>query len=342
MSVRFGAVEQEEVMLKSGPPPGTRSNALPSVDIWSLLPLEGFLHDYVRYTVTTDDAPATFHLGAILAVFSSNMAGVNLRVTLLEGGPETPPQTCDVPLRLWVMLVGASGVRKSSCAHRALRLYRGELGPTSGTPSAMYAWLAQHPRALFCFNEFSQATSALSAGTWCDFYDSPKQYKHQNERLTVEINMPRVTMLTCSNLYKKLDWTDGLCGRMLVLGGKRETFNVFPWSDSGYETKLVRQLDEIGEACSDAEVTLSRKAFEAYVSWSSAWNVCNVQEAPELKRNPLVPLALGRVPAHVLRVAGLYALSKMYTEVLLDDMERAIALGEFSKQCIFAMEGVRC
>ena len=308
-------------------------------DVLAAMPAEGFFPKYVQYAGEVTDAPLEFHLGAALAVLAATVARkAHVQITLGK-------RTITVPLNLWVMLVGDSTTRKNSTCERALRLYTGEVAPTGGSTEAVFTWVAKRPDTLFWFPELTRLFQTNGFASFlCQMYDGetfrrmlmvPKQ---PTRVLEIEITKPYTTLLACASpamlrsVVAKPEWLGGVFGRMLPLYGTRERFNVFGGArNDATEAQLRTFLLDIDDVC----IKLTENALVVYKTWSQEMDVALQTRSEHVKG------ALQRLPDHVLRVAGLYAIScRRSTDdsgllsVDSDLMTRAITLGNYAAKTI--------
>lgn len=299
-------------------------------DAFSAAPSEGFLSQYMHYAKETSDAPAIFHLGAGLATLSASVSG---KVSLQSKVGKTEIST---PLHVWVMLLGDSTTRKSTACDRALRLYQGETGPASGTVEKILSWVGLNPHSLFYFPELSglihQNSFAPFLSEIYDGNDFRRTLMSGGSKLEIVVLQPRATILTCASLgmlqmvMSKASWLGGIFGRMLPFHGEQTQFCPFPNLRNPSAESAVRDvLGKVVEAASDSTgIGLTEKAIDAYVEWGREINEL-ISSKPDHVR-----AALTRLPQHILRVAGLYAVSCMHSAVGESEMTRAISLGRYT------------
>jgi hypothetical protein len=98
------------------------------------------------------------------------------------------------------------------------------------------------------------------------------------------------------------------------------------------ENRIKEQIGSIISAIGDgASIGLTRGAMRAYDDWMRTLDA-TVEDYPERMQ-----ALITRLPQHILRVAGLYALSSLYADVDTDLMMRAINLGDFAKATILKL-----
>jgi hypothetical protein len=166
-----------------------------------------------------------------------------------------------------------------------------------------------------------------------------KDKKGGKKLLEIEIPQPRVTLLGCAtpslldNTTRETDWTGGMIGRMLPFYADRTELNVWPnLRFPATEESLRKMIQGVASAIElGAAVGLTSGAQRAYAEWMTALDA-TIEDYPERMQ-----ALITRLPQHILRVAGLYALSTFYADVDTDLMLRAITLGDFAKATILKL-----
>lgn len=321
---------------------------MPSV--WDAIPQTGFFPAYLRYAMSVTDAPELYHVGGAIAAFAAAVSGKARLEFVIENGA-----VAEFPLHMWIMLLGKSGGRKSAACERVLKLcdsFIGERGPTGGSPEAFYSWIAKKPVCLFFFTEMAALFGLQQASYWQqgatffnEVYDGSdfkrtlmgaEKGRKGKKLLEIEIPQPRVTLLGCAtpslldSTTRETDWTGGMIGRMLPFYADRTELNVWPnLRIPATEEQIRKMVGGVVSAISDgAAIGLTRGAMRAYDEWMRVLDG-TIEDYPERMQ-----AIITRLPQHILRVAGLYALSTMYADVDTDLMMRAITLGDFAKSTI--------
>ena len=314
--------------------------------IWDAAPTSGFLYDYLNYALQMTDPPPVYHVGAAIATLSATVARkAMLEIDFHDG------TTAVQPLHMWIMLLGQSGDRKSTACTRVLELakdYTTEQGPTGGSPEAFYQWISLNPGGYFFFTEMAslfglQQASYWQQGAtfWNQLYDGDdfkrslmgqEKGKKGKKLLNIEIEAPRVTLLGCATpslldaTTRETDWTGGLIGRMLPFYAARDTLK--HWANRKNpvnEAKLAAQLGDLRIAIqNNIVVGVTAAARAEYEIWQTDVDERRGQFPERMQA------IVNRLPIHVLRVAGLYALSTMSSDVDRDLMMRAINLGDMA------------
>lgn len=212
--------------------------ALPDVVSESLPQANGFLRSYVEYACACSDAPAVFHAGVALTVFSA-VVGKDVRCPWHAGRMLLP--------NLYTLIVGPSRVARKTTAMDAGTdlLYDTDAQlsmPIPGSYEELIAQLRRQSHGLLVFREFGHFLKQTSRGyaesqrtALMDLYDWPynRPYIRSLRKSTTVISGPIcLSMLaSISNelLFQYVDtaeWLGGFFGRMLLLYGERDEFKM--------------------------------------------------------------------------------------------------------------------
>lgn len=332
--------------------------------IEDLIPRGGFFPQYLQWVRRLTDAPEPYHIASALAVMSaacSRLAEGRFDVRMLDGSM----LTSTYPTSLWVLICGPSGDRKSTAMNYAMEvgLRSGavaDVSAISGSPEATFDLVSKKPDVFFYHPEGSTLFAQLQASYWlqgqgflCDLYDGRDEPPYKRiltgrrtkkapdpPAIEIVIRRPRVTMLIgiapdLLDTARRSDWTGGLIGRMLIIYGERARYDETPQRrDDAGMTGVVKAIADISAGLKEhrggagLKVGMQREALEAYMTWARDLDAMTASRPPKLRA------LFQRLPLHVMRVAGLYAISQFHDAVRLESMIPAIRLGEYSRMSI--------
>jgi hypothetical protein len=269
------------------------------------------------------------------------------------------------PTSLWVLIVGPSGDRKSTAMNYAMEVASvsgaiPDVSAISGSPEATFDLVSKKPYVFFYHPEGSTLFAQLQASYWlqgqgflCDLYDgrdeppykrilTGKRSKKDPKPAVMEIviRRPRITVLIgiapdLLDQARKSDWTGGLIGRMLLVYGERSRHDETPQRrDPAGLAVLAKYIATVNEGLKSypggngLKIGMQKEALDAYMVWARDLDAATAMRPPKLRA------LFRRLPLHVIRVAGLYALSQFHDTVRLESMIPAIRFGEYSRQSI--------
>jgi hypothetical protein len=316
-----------------------------------LVPTTGLFPAYIRAASSLTDAPALYHVAAFLAILSSVVCP-HAQGLVVQGRKHRRE-----PLFLWLMLMGQSGNRKSEAAKKAVELaadprligtrIRSAAGSRQGIEEMLQA--ERHPfvfiqEAALWFRSNRAAYMHDGAAMWCEVYDGMMLGRNlaSNSSNPEEDkkNVVRVSLLACGatpavmRATKPDDWSGGLLARVMILGTPmgQERPGPFSWPDS-----VAQKLRD--HICGLVELAQSTHYVRVLPEASTRWDAWLLRLSGRARGLSEVHAVLcRRLPAHVLRIACLYALSRRSLTVSADDMIRAMALGDVSYDSLLAID----
>jgi hypothetical protein len=322
-----------------------------------MVPDVGLFPIYLRNASRVTDAPGPYHVGALLGVMSA-VACPHARASIRVGRDERRE-----PLHLWILLVGPSGNRKTTCVNLASEAaekvlggrYRSPLGSAAGIEEMVLR--EPHPFMLipeaptwFAGNRASYMHDG--AALYCDLYDgrirrrnvlegAPRQSKRRKgEPQADTIKQVNVTILAAGataglmRSTRRVDWEGGLLSRVLIVGAGEPRYRPIPFSwDESFLDSFKRRLIAVENIAKRTQtVSPTDAARKEYEAWSFRLHagLRGLSDAHSILCN--------RLTHHVLRIASLYALSRLSTEITGDDMIRACHFGLYCRDSILALE----
>ncbi len=268
------------------------------------------------------------------------------------------------PSHLWILLVGPSGDARKSTAVTLATGVAGDLiiDQTAGeitSPESTFDWVSHHPDSFFIYSEGAALFSMFNASYWQQgqglfpkLYDGVDMKKHlvagQRSKknpnpvpIEVTIIRPRVSLLVgvaTSHLdaARSTDWTGGLIGRMILLYAERERHDPVPGKTNEAEKRRLHDLLAqeqkfvLEQFAKNGGMIIGVKASagKTYMDWSSQIDTLQKTKGPKVRA------LYNRLPQHVLRVAGHYALSQGHNVIAMPAMQAAIEFGNFCVQSI--------
>lgn len=328
--------------------------AAPAPSITEVIPRTGLFPSYVARAQRITDAPAIYHVGALLACLSS-VLGDKARLSFRSGA-----QSRLEPMQLWVMLCGKSNNRKS----HALDLCTGanprftgalapwlqeRLCPDSGTREGFEQFMIRKPNAFLAIREMptwlaDNRTVWMRNGAawWCKIFDGMLEPKllgaagdgtDHNTKRAYEVNIGVCAAGETTGVLaasRPTDFSGGMFSRMLWLsaGKRQERHEWFDWGDSDLKSirSSVRSLQSM--CARSPGITISRDAWAIYRRWND-----DLQGSLE-NLGLSYSTVLGRLGRHIKVVAGIYALSCGKTEVDDEIMSCAVSLGRSSHRSV--------
>jgi hypothetical protein len=310
-----------------------------------LVPIRGWIRDYLAYAIQCTDAPPLYHILAALTLVA------------LAISPDHVLNVCGEthPLHLFVMIVGGSGQRKSAAIKRALKVIHPCLTrqginhriwyPEASSIEGIFDGLMADPHRLMVASEWTDL-HGINKATYNQhsqemfnlIYDaSPLTRLKVGQQLTIP--KPCVSILGASTpglvrgATSLRDWEAGKLARYLIgyqhkpaeceMPASMEQPNLVTDLQVGYDLLLSSSLA--------SEFVLSQDAWNMKVGWEQGEQWRNFRAGlPE----HLQPSAY-RVSEHLYRVAALYQASVDYPHnsvVSEDSMWRAISLVWFCMQ----------
>lgn len=322
-----------------------------------MIPDVGLFPLYLRNAGRVTDAPGPYHVGALLSILSG-IACPHARASIRVGRDERRE-----PLHLWILLVGPSGNRKTTCVNLASEAAESVLGDryrsALGSAAGIEEMLLREPYPIMLIPEAptwfaSNRASYMHDGAalFCDLYDgrirrrnvlegAPRQSKRQKgEKQPDTLKAVNVTILAAGataglmRSTRRVDWEGGLLSRVLIVGAGDPRYRPIPFSwDESFLTSFTRRLRAVENiAKRTSVVTPTNEARQEYEGWSFQLHagLRGLSDAHAILCN--------RLTHHVLRISALYALSRLETIISRDDMLRACAFGLYCRDSLLALD----
>jgi hypothetical protein len=197
-------------------------------DFAHLVPVYGWIRDYLAYAIQCTDAPPKYHIISPTALVQNAIAAEH--ECNVDGEP--------IPLHDFFLVVGESGNRKSAAIKRAMRvvlpcyleckLEHRIWYPESCTPEGIMTALETDPNRLMILTEWSELQAQGKASYW---QHSPQFFEMVFDRMPIhrlkiqqqiKVERPSLTILGAStpSLVKQhtslYDWEAGKMARYLV------------------------------------------------------------------------------------------------------------------------------
>lgn len=224
-------------------------------EVLEVLPDSGYVREYVLHGQRSCDAPLSYHLAAALNTACSAIGKADL-VALSKNCKDSK-----IPLRLWCLVIGTSGDRKST----ALSL--GQQVLTSALPNRMMpmdatvekwqeilAHDSDHVKLIF-WEEFASLLEGAirpyskTSKTWLMVtYSGLSHERSTIGRGSIRIERPRLSILaatpkdTLSDQLTKDDWQSGFMARFNIFGGARTRYERHPTMGSEVPKCLQNHL----------------------------------------------------------------------------------------------------
>jgi len=288
------------------------------------IPERGLIRDYMDYASSATDAPQWYHLGSFLTTFCTALGYRELRVQREDR------RYHHEPLRLWSVVVGASGDRKNGGINPAMRVLRHAHGvgvlPARGSIEGWHDQLAD-PQcggiALLHRNEFSglltssQPNYLRDLGDWLlDSYEGGPF--DRRIRSADYISVPRVRLSLLAGIPPDIfsaktnpnDWASGFLPRICLWASARTHYKRVPAEDSDVEREFGNRIRRIGGCGSwmDAEtpppgpIIMPKEKTEILSDWVEAEVERKRYEFPEKLFS-----AMARLQEKGYTLAALYA-----------------------------------
>lgn len=323
-----------------------------------MVPDVGLFPLYLRNAGRVTDAPGPYHVGALLAILSA-LSCPHARASIRVGRDERRE-----PLHLWILLVGPSGNRKTTCVNLASEAaeavlggrYRSALGSAAGIEEMLMrepypVMLIPEAPTWFASNRASYMHDG--AALFCDLYDgrirrrnvlegaprpskrSKDQGKDPDSRKAVNVTILAAGATAgLMRSTRRVDWEGGLLSRVLIVGAGEPRYRPIPFSwDEDFLASFQRRLIAVENIAKRTQtVSPTDKARQEYEAWSFRLHagLRGLSDAHSILCN--------RLTHHVLRIAALYALSRLSVEISGDDMLRACHFGLYCRDSILALD----
>lgn len=302
-----------------------------------VIPPSGFIKDYVEYASYCTDAPEIYHIGCAAVVLSTLMAD---RVRLITGKTEEN-------LNLWVMISGRSSRDRKSTSVRIARDFISgiapqRLAPTSGSVEGLLQRLVEEPCSVFLASELAALLDQMEASYWrqgrsllMDLYDGGDEFTRQLiNREPIVVYKPRISVLAASaatlleQTTRSTDWTGGFLARFLVLYAERSRFLEHRRDNPHLRSKAADSLQQALDY-PRGYMQVTDEGLQEHGRFSR-WLNEKTDRSPEHLHGLIT-----RLNDHVLRIAGLYALSLgVNTDLGRSTMRRAAAFGRIAYKSI--------
>lgn len=293
---------------------------------------EGFLRQYESAMADYTDAPTVFHRATAYAVYGALLSTGFTRLRIASGPEPMWPN-------LWMVLVGGSAQsRKTTSIHFGSVVARMSdkfvVAPDSFTAEGFAQYLFQlqegfqgvpkghGPAALLVLPEMSQFLleaqrqyASANKSMLMSMYDA-KTFRRQLSRSTIEVKLPRVSMLggiapeLLSSHTDTADWQGGFMSRTMLVHGRRSHTlkEPTPVPDSVFR-KLVTVLQSRLRAAALArranKAKWQKKGFANAIldfepSARKLWG-----STPATHTDPALNFTLGRSQAHLAKMAAI-------------------------------------
>jgi hypothetical protein len=180
--------------------PKIREQLFDEITVDSIIPLSGFLWDYVDYFSELTDAPRIFHL---VLGYVSLAAIVGNRVYFSLAGDKLFPN-------LWTVVIGPSGMSRKSTSLNKSRSVVSAVDPKAVfapdfTSEALLDLLSSTPQGVFYHSEFRSLYGMLAKdymsgakALLTELYDSPEEYRRETKGRSVQIRQPVLSMASAT------------------------------------------------------------------------------------------------------------------------------------------------
>jgi hypothetical protein len=291
-------------------------------EVKHFVPSHGWIRDYLVYGISCTDAPWGYHIFSALAGMALAI-GANNRL-IIHGD--------EIPLQLFLMIVGDSGSRKSASINRMIKVISpclAELSldhrilyPESCTVEGIIEQLAQDRVRLLVLSEWTEMHAQQSQGGYWrgpEFmnlaYDG-QTLQRSKMKDSVKVEDPRVSLIGASTvplLKHALQMRDFDSGRMA-----RYAIMVLSRDETRTMLSAVEHPEMLGPLRERYGQLLSTAMSPHFTLSDDAWDLkVAFQESPDWKEfcksfpEHLTP-SLNRVDAHIYRIATLYQASMDY------------------------------
>lgn len=224
-------------------------------EILAALPA-GWLRGYVREASTTADCNVIYHVGAGLAALAQS-APADLFY----------PFGQKVYLNLYVMLLGASGSRKTAAINKAERVLRGA-GPVAGNIHKHPASVEQlidmvvaQPHGILLHGEFGSFLSSAEHGyrtpmkaRLTEIFDCTPQSRVKANGKNTDERVPKMSLVAgitpgyLERHTEEVDFTEGFIARFLLFEADRARYIELPPLDEDGERSLSERLQKYWES----------------------------------------------------------------------------------------------
>ena len=313
-----------------------------------LMPTTGLLPYYVSEARKLTRAPEVYHLASIVTLLGAVLDPVACAYLTWDNGLSRRER-----LFLWTLLIGPAGNKKTYSSELALLavLPHVEKRHRSGEGGrrALEDMLIHEPNPVLHVTEAAswfannrQAGSMEGASFWTQVYDGyymPRNRADSGDDASARIRVG-VTLLLMGpdeeiiRTTRRSDWMGGLIPRLNICRAGR-----IKRGPGGAEwppeilNRIRKAVDRIHGLAEKAQyLVLTKQARVTWERWQAKHDRM-METVSELHEN------IGsRVPWHVLRIAAIYAASRMSTVVERRDVVAACNFGRFLRGCSLSME----
>jgi hypothetical protein len=261
-----------------------------------------------------------------------------------------------MPMMIWSLILGPSGDRKSTAISKAWEVAEPILGEQragiGASPEATFDLVTHVPDTFFCYPEGKGFFSLFNARYWehgqgifLELYDG-KRMKRQltairdkkknasPKPIEIIIERPRTSLVIGIALdhldrTRNEDWTGGLIGRMMLVYDVRTRYEDIELENPPLRDMMSAELHLIRQQLvqykqkhgQDMPIGMKTAAFDMHREWARKLDQAMKRKPPKVRA------IYNRLPNHVLRVAGNYAISQFHSSIGVSSMEPAIVYG---------------
>lgn len=317
-----------------------------TIPIQALIPATGLFPYYVSEAKQLTKAPVVYHVASLVTILGAILDPICCAYLMDEG------HSRQERLFLWTLLIGPPDNKKTYSSDLAIRACKkfiaGRVRGPEGGRAALEQMLFDQPNPIIHIREAASWFAGNRAGYmaegaafWTSVYDGYYQPRNKNEKGRIqEAFRVGVTLLAMGpdeeiiRTTRRSDWHSGLVPRLnIVRAGKRKDGKGgFDWPPDVL-VRIERWIDRMIDMASRAQyLVLTRQARLLRQKWEDRHNA-------KMKLASDVHAKIGsRLPWHVLRVAAIYAASRLSPTVEAQDVAAACNLGLLIRRSAMSMK----